>query len=88
MPIPIIFSPSFPTWGSHNHFVGVRYTTRGPTKSVVLVHFRTFRPIAAAHPTCVFPSLADNTHIIGLTSNVVLTFLRLQKELSTLGFSM
>jgi hypothetical protein len=29
-PIPIIFFSSFSTWGSHSHFVGVRYTIGGP----------------------------------------------------------
>jgi hypothetical protein len=36
MPIPIVFFSSFPKWGFHNHFVKVRYTTRGSIgKSIV-----------------------------------------------------
>jgi hypothetical protein len=31
-------------------------------------------PIATTHLTCVFPSLVDDTHIIGPTLNVVLCF--------------
>ncbi len=51
----------------------------------VLTQFHVFRPIATTHPTCVFPSLADDTHIEGPTSNVVPMFLRLHEELSTLS---
>jgi hypothetical protein len=29
-PIPTVFFPSFSTWKSHNHFIGIKYTTRGP----------------------------------------------------------
>jgi len=39
----------------------------------VLAHLHVFHPIAATHATCVFPFLVDDTHIIGPTSNVVLT---------------
>jgi hypothetical protein len=54
----------------------------------VFVHLRVFRPITTAHPPCVFPSLADDTHKVGPTSNVVPVFLQLWEELSTLGLSM
>jgi hypothetical protein len=30
VPIPIVFFPSFPTWGFHSHLVRVRYMTGGP----------------------------------------------------------
>ncbi len=30
MPISTVFFLVFPTWGSHSHFVRVRYMTRGP----------------------------------------------------------
>jgi hypothetical protein len=36
--IPIVFLSSFLTWGFHSHFVGVRYTTKGPIERNV-VHF-------------------------------------------------
>ncbi len=36
MPIPIIFFSSFMTWGFHNHFIGVRYTPRGPNGRSVI----------------------------------------------------
>jgi hypothetical protein len=32
-------------------------------------------PTIVAHLTCVFPSLVDDTHIVGLTSYVVLALL-------------
>jgi hypothetical protein len=35
-PIPIIFFLRFLTWGSHNHFIRVRYTIRGPTKRNII----------------------------------------------------
>ncbi len=42
-----------------------------------LVYFRVFHFIVVAHLTCVFPSLADDTHIIGLASYMLLAFLQL-----------
>ncbi len=36
-----------------------------------LIHLRIFRPTITAHTTCVFPSLADDTHIVGLASDVL-----------------
>jgi hypothetical protein len=41
----------------------------------ILVHLRVIHPRIATHPACVFPSLVDDTHIIGLTLYVVPTFL-------------
>jgi hypothetical protein len=41
-------------------------------------------PIVTTHPTCVFLSLANDTHIIGLGLDMVPIFLRLQEELGTL----
>jgi hypothetical protein len=49
-----------------------------------LVHFCAFCPIVVTHPTCVFPSLAYDTHIVGTTLDVLLIFLRLQEEFDTL----
>jgi len=40
-----------------------------------LAHFRALCPIVATHPTCVFPSLVDDMHIIGLASDVLPIFL-------------
>jgi hypothetical protein len=31
-PIPIIYFSCFSTWGFHNHFIKVRYTTREPIR--------------------------------------------------------
>jgi hypothetical protein len=36
-----------------------------------LAHFCALPPTATAHPTCVFPSLVDDMHIVGHASNVV-----------------
>jgi hypothetical protein len=78
---------SFWTWGSHNHFVGVRYTIGDSLKGMLfaLAHFYAFHSITITHLTCVFFSLADDTHIIGLASYVILVFLQLHHEFSTLG---
>jgi hypothetical protein len=51
----------------------------------VLAHLRVICPIVATHPCCIFPSLVDDTHIIGLALYVVPTFLQFQEELSTLS---
>jgi hypothetical protein len=51
-----------------------------------LVHFHTLYPITTTHPTCVFLLLADGTHIVGLTSNMLLIFLQLHEEFGALGF--
>jgi hypothetical protein len=39
-----------------------------------LIHLHIFFPIVIAHPTCVFPSLANDTHIVGLVLDVVPSF--------------
>jgi hypothetical protein len=90
MPIPIVFFLGFLTWGFHNHFVEVRYTTRGPIGRNIVYYGSPshFRPILVIHPTCVFFSLVDDTHIVDLTSNVVFSFLQLEEELLALGLSM
>jgi hypothetical protein len=44
-PIPIVFFSCFLTWGSHSHFIGVRYTTRGPIVRNV-VCFSSFLPLS------------------------------------------
>jgi hypothetical protein len=40
-------------------------------------HLHVFRPIVIVHLTCVFPSLANDMHIIGLASDMVPNFLGL-----------
>jgi len=50
-----------------------------------LTHLCIFRPIATTHPTCVFPSLANDMHIVGLALDELLGFLQLQKEFKALG---
>jgi hypothetical protein len=54
----------------------------------IMAHLCIFHVIITAHPTYVFHSLANDTHIIGLASNVIIIYLRLQQELSTLGLLM
>jgi hypothetical protein len=58
-PIPIVFFPSLPTWGSHSHFVEIKYMTRGPIgRSVVCssspLHFS---PYNSSTPYLCFPFL-------------------------------
>jgi len=64
-------------WGSHNHFVEVKYMIGGPLGRTlfILAHPYALRPIATTQPTYVFLSFINDTHIIGPTSDVVFTFL-------------
>jgi hypothetical protein len=43
----------------------------------IMPHICVFRLIEITHLTCVFPSLSDDTHIIGIALNVILISLRL-----------
>jgi hypothetical protein len=40
-----------------------------------LPHLHTLHPTTTTHPTCVFPSLVDDTHMVGPTLDVVPCFL-------------
>lgn len=51
----------------------------------ILTHFHALHPTVTTHLN-VFPSLIDDTHIVGLVSNVVFIFLRLHAKFVTLGF--
>ncbi len=51
-----------------------------------LIHLCVLHPIAIAHPTCVFSSLANDMHVVCHALDVLLVFLRLQEEFGTLGF--
>jgi hypothetical protein len=53
----------------------------------VLAHLCILHPTITTHPTCVFPSLANDTHIASPASDVLLTFLHLYEELLALGLS-
>jgi hypothetical protein len=53
-----------------------------------LVHFCAFHPTITTHLNCVFPSLVDDMHIIGLALDMLHVFLQLQKEFGALGLSM
>lgn len=88
IPILTIFFTSFLTWGSHYNFVSIWYTIRDPFGGALfaLAHLRVVHLITTTHATCVFPSLIDDTHIVGPISNVVPTFLQLHAELTTLRF--
>ncbi len=46
-----------------------------------LVHFCVFHPTATTHLTCAFPSLANDTHIIGLALYVVFFFCDYKRNL-------
>jgi hypothetical protein len=43
----------------------------------VLAHFHVLCPISRVHPICLFLSLVDDMHIVGLALDVVLIFLQL-----------
>jgi hypothetical protein len=51
-----------------------------------LVHLHVLHPIIAAHPTCVFPSLANDMDIVGPTSNVVHVFFDCRRSFQQWGF--
>jgi hypothetical protein len=42
-----------------------------------LVHFCVFRPLVTTHLTCVYLSLANDTHVVNHALDVVLAILRL-----------
>ncbi len=90
MPIPTIFFSSFPMWGYHSHFIGVKYMTRGPIgrNVVYFLHLRILCFTTTSPLTCVSLSLANDTYIISLASNVVPIFLQLHQEFFALGLSM
>jgi len=90
MSLPIIFFSGLMTWGFHSHFIIIRYMTRGPLGGALfaLVHFYAFCLTTLAHPTCVYPSLVDDTRIVGPTLNMVHVFLWLYYELSALRLLM
>jgi len=90
MPIPTIFFPSFLIWGSHSHFIEIKYTTRKPLEGTLftLVHLLALRLTITTHFIYVFPSLVNDTHILGLALDVIPVFLWLQEELSALNLSM
>ncbi|KAJ7570685.1 hypothetical protein O6H91_01G131400 [Diphasiastrum complanatum] len=50
-----------------------------------LVHFRALRAFSAAFPSCLFPSIADYTHIVGPANDVFPAFLHFSQQLSALG---
>jgi len=86
MSILTIFFSRFLPWGFHSHLLELNTSQGDPL--FTLVHFCAFCLIIVVHFTCVFLSLADDTHIISPTSNVVLVFLQLQQEFLTLRLSM
>ncbi len=51
-------------------------------------HLCIFCHTIIAHPICVFPSLIDDTHIVGPGLGMVLVFLQLEQEFSALRLSM
>lgn len=52
-----------------------------------LTHFRIFCLTITLHPTFVFPSLANDTSIVGVVLDVVPTFVQLEAKFAALGFS-
>jgi hypothetical protein len=51
-----------------------------------LAHYRTFLKSIAQAPNCVFPSLMDDTHIMGPMSEVVPAFDHFSTQLALVGF--
>ncbi len=77
MLIFIIFFKGFQAWGSHYHFIQSSVQDKGnPLGGMLftLVHLCALHLIAVAHPACVFLSLVDDIHIVGLASNVLTFF--------------
>ncbi|KAL2611673.1 hypothetical protein R1flu_023365 [Riccia fluitans] len=52
-----------------------------------LAHLRALRTTASKHPLCLFPSLVDDTHIVGSLEAVVPTFHTLEGHLSVVGLT-
>ncbi len=50
-----------------------------------LTHCRAFLKTITQAPKCVFPSLVDDTHIVGIVNEVVLTFDHLLTQLALVG---
>jgi hypothetical protein len=50
-----------------------------------LAHYRTFLKIITQAPKCVFPSLVDDTHIVGTMNKVVIAFNHLLTQLTLIG---
>ncbi len=88
IPIPTIYFTSFLTWRFHYNFVSIWYTIRDHLGGTLfaLTHFHVVHLTTTTHPTCVFPSFIDDTHIVGPISNVVPTFLQLHAKFTTLRF--
>jgi hypothetical protein len=64
-------------------------TQHGDPLGVVLfalAHFRALHSIATTHLTCVFPSLANDTHMIGPTLDVLPIFCNYRKNLEHYDF--
>ncbi|KAL2629302.1 hypothetical protein R1flu_013988 [Riccia fluitans] len=52
-----------------------------------LAHLRALRTMALEHPLCMFPSLADDTHIVGPSEVVLPAFHSLEGHLSAVGLT-
>jgi hypothetical protein len=85
---PIIFFLGFLTWGFHSHFVGVKYTIKGPIgNNVVWIGSFLHSSPYSSSPPCVFPSSVGDMHIVGPTSNVVCFFITIIRIFSIKTFS-
>ncbi len=51
----------------------------------VLTHYRAFLKIIAQVSSYVFPSLTDDTHIMGLMSKIIFSFYHLSTQLALVG---
>ncbi len=60
---------------------------RGGGALFVLAHFRALRSTTNHFPSCLFPSIANDTHIIGPHSIVSFAYEHCQIELCVIGLS-
>jgi hypothetical protein len=51
-----------------------------------LAHYQTFLKTTVWAPNCVFPSLANDTHILGLMGEIIFVFDHLSTQLTLFGF--
>ncbi|KAL2613061.1 hypothetical protein R1flu_024753 [Riccia fluitans] len=87
-----LYAPRSPLYFSHcfredeiSLFLSESSTRQGdPLGGILfaLAHLRALRTVASEHPLCLFPSLADDTHIVGPLEAVVPAFHTLECHLS------
>ncbi len=80
--------PTWTTWKGITIIESSLGTRRGdPLGGILcaLAHYKTFLETITRAPSCVFPSLVNNTHIMGPVSEVVFAFDHLSTQLALVG---